>query len=109
MEDEIFLDSCYCWDTGITCVLIDVVLLAYRIDRHNAATLSSTSDLTYMSMTYVRGTILDVPQLNNHRHVILSFINPSSILKLPNRTLIPPEPPQFLFITHTHIPPLPPK
>jgi hypothetical protein len=41
MEDEVLVDS-HCWSTGNTCVLIDVVLLAYQIDRHNAATLSST-------------------------------------------------------------------
>jgi hypothetical protein len=104
MEDENPVDSYYCCNTRITCVLIDVVLLAYRIDRHNAATLSSTFVLTYISMTYVRGTILDVPQLLDIQHVILSFINPSSTRKLVNRTPISPEHPKCLSISHTHSP-----
>jgi hypothetical protein len=66
---------------GITCVLVDVVL-ASRHDRHNAATLSSTLDLTSMSMTCVRGIIVHVPQLSNSQHVNLSFTTPSSLRKL---------------------------
>lgn len=42
---------------GIICFLIDVVLNSGN-DRHDPTTLSSTFDLTYMPMTYVRGTIL---------------------------------------------------
>jgi hypothetical protein len=67
---------------GITCVLIDVVFLASRNDRHIAATLSSTFDLTYMSMTYVRGTIVPYISFNNSQHMNLSFTTPYSVREL---------------------------
>ena len=66
---------------GIICFLIDVVLNSGN-DRHDPTTLSSTVDLTYMPMTYVRGTILQVPQFGISQHILLSFTNLPSVCEL---------------------------